>query len=136
MPKTENEKHNATPMSMEALVARYDLLIHIPSITISRLTFAINSSELTDESIRSLDKLAGAINTILMRSPNEVFLIEGHTDFPGSQEGNARLSMRRAKAVFDALVDVDNVRAHNLTYHGFGSSQLAIKTHNSEVQNR
>ena len=124
------------PVPINVLLSRYDILVQIPSITLSRLTFKSGSSQLTDESARSLGRLSGAIHKILSGSPNEIFLIEGHTDFPGSQEANERLSTARAKAVYDFLVYVGGIPSENLLYHGFGSSQLAIKTSKAAVSNR
>jgi outer membrane protein OmpA-like peptidoglycan-associated protein len=72
----------------------------------------------------------------LANAQHEIFLIEGHTDFPGNDEVNERTSLMRAKAVFDFLTLVGSVPRNNLVYHGFGRSQLVIKTEKSEIANR
>jgi outer membrane protein OmpA-like peptidoglycan-associated protein len=133
---TTNNVFVFAPASISVLLSRYDVLVRIPSITISRLTFKSGSSALTAQSARSLAKLTGALRKMLSNSPNEIFLIEGHTDAAGSPELNLRLSEDRAKAVRDYLVYVGGIPSDNLIYHGFGSSQLAVNTQKSEIQNR
>ena len=55
---------------------------------------------------------------ILDRNPDEVYLIEGHTDAVGSDIDNLSLSDRRASAVAQVLTDTFGVPPENLVTQG------------------
>ncbi len=59
--------------------------------------------------------MAQAINRTLTQNPQEVFLIEGHTDAVGSDIDNLSLSDRRAQSVANLLTRVYRVAPENLT---------------------
>ena len=46
--------------------------------------------------------------------------VEGHTDATGAEEINARLSLKRAKAVYRELL-LSGLSARKMSYMGFGS---------------
>ncbi len=58
----------------------------------------------------------------MMSRPRLRLEIQGHTDNIGTIEYNQRLSERRAKAVYDALVE-RGVDPKRLRWRGFGMSQ-------------
>jgi len=83
--------------------------------------------------ITSLD----AIKEILKNYPNAKFSIEGHTDNVGSPKVNKKLSLDRANAVRNALIE-KGINPQNLVAKGFGSSKpiASNKTAKGRAQNR
>ena len=80
--------------------------------------FDFDSSKLTAEAIPVLDKAVAW----LAEYPTVKGVIEGHTDSVGTDAYNQGLSERRAKAVYDYLVEhgIDKTR---LAWKGFGESR-------------
>jgi peptidoglycan-associated lipoprotein len=64
-----------------------------------RVFFESDSSELTPQSLATLDKQAQWLRTY----PQYAFIIEGHADERGTREYNIALGARRAQAVRDYL---------------------------------
>ena len=122
--------------SVEVVIRDYGLIKTLPSVVLGRLVFKTNSSELSTHSAQSLNKLASALKLMLRSFPNEVFLIEGHTDFPGTSDLNEQISLSRAQAVNDYLLGIAGIPSPNLVYYGYGRSQLVVKTEKAEVTNR
>jgi len=118
------------------LVQDYRALQGLPSVVIGKLTFDNNSSKLSVESANSLARLVSALRKLTSAHPDEVFLIEGHTDFPGSEDLNERLSIERAKSVYEFLLKDGDIPRKNLLHAGFGRRHLKIQTTASEPQNR
>jgi OOP family OmpA-OmpF porin len=55
--------------------------------------------------------------------------IYGHTDNTGSEEHNLELSRKRAKSVYDYLVE-QGVSTNKISYFGFGSTMPKISNTN------
>ena len=72
----------------------------------------------------------------IRRNPNEVFLIEGHTDAVGNDVDNLSLSDRRAEAVASILTQDFGIPPENLTTQGYGEQYLEIPTQAPERRNR
>ncbi|HET7710355.1 MAG TPA: OmpA family protein, partial [Thermoanaerobaculia bacterium] len=81
----------------------------------SDILFDHDSSELRSQSRTTLRELANNFR----RYPENVIVIEGHTDSTGSDDYNQRLSERRASSVADYLID-QGVSASAITVYGFG----------------
>jgi outer membrane protein OmpA-like peptidoglycan-associated protein len=81
------------------------------------IEFPVASARISDGSFGLLDLVAKAVGGCpgTMR-------IEGHTDNAGKPEFNQALSLKRAEAVRDALIE-RGVPADRLTVEGFGSSK-------------
>src|SRR5215813_13369360 len=79
-----------------------------------RVFFESDSSELTQQSIGTLDKQAQWLRTY----PQYSFLVEGHADERGTREYNIALGARRAQAVRDYLVSrgVQAQRMRTISY--------------------
>lgn len=82
--------------------------------------FALNSSTLSPTSRRLLDSTVKALS---LRAELAVVL-EGHTDPRGSQDYNAKLSMRRAETVRDYLM-ARGLQPARIELRGLGPSQRA-----------
>jgi outer membrane protein OmpA-like peptidoglycan-associated protein len=84
-------------------------------VSLSGILFDVGKATLKPASQLSVAKLAG----ILMVFPNMNLSIEGFTDSTGSAELNMRLSMDRARAVYEFLMTqgISNAR---MKYQGFG----------------
>ena len=83
-------------------------------VDINTITFDTGSSEVTPEQARNLEAIAAAITRVISANPNEVFLIEGHTDAVGQDDDNLSLSDRRAAAVADILSNDYQIPPENL----------------------
>jgi OmpA family len=68
--------------------------------------------------------------------PNEVFLIEGHTDAVGSDAANLALSRKRAEAIKKALTTYYIIPQRSLRTVGYGERYLKIPTAEAEAENR
>ena len=100
------------------------------------INFEFGAWEITSDELPKLERLARVINSILRRRPEEVFLIEGHTDAVGSDDDNLTLSDRRAEAVAVILSDQFEVPPENLTTQGYGEQFLKVDTQDAERLNR
>lgn len=95
----------------------------------SDILFDHDSSELRSQSRTTLRELANNFR----RYPENVIVIEGHTDATGSDAYNQRLSERRASSVADYLID-QGVSASVITVYGFG--ELRPKETNDTPEGR
>jgi len=79
-----------------------------------RVWFQVDSSELTQQSIATLEKQAQWLRSY----PQYAFIVEGHADERGTREYNLALGARRAQAVRDYLVSlgVSGARIETISY--------------------
>ncbi|MDX2264570.1 MAG: OmpA family protein [Hyphomicrobiales bacterium] len=106
------------------------------SVDLDSVTFDFGSWELGESQYVRLESVAEVLKDIIDRNPDEVFLIEGHTDAVGSDIDNLSLSDRRAESVANVLQDEFNVPAENLVTQGYGEQYLKIETEEPERENR
>jgi|SRR5437879_5423842 peptidoglycan-associated lipoprotein len=83
-----------------------------------RVFFNSDSSELTPQSIATLDKQAQWLRSYGQYS----FIVEGHADERGTREYNIALGARRAQAVHDYLVS-RGVQAHRMRTISYGKER-------------
>ncbi len=107
-----------------------------PTITMNTITFASGSAAVEPSEAARLNKLGKLITDLIAENPNEVFLIEGHTDAVGSAASNLALSDRRAESVAKALTEYFDVPPENLVVQGYGESELLVPTGSDERANR
>ena len=89
-------------------------------VSSTALFFNLNSARLLDRAKSSMQILA---ETIAAAPKDQVFTLVGHADDEtGTPEYNQKLSEKRAKAVYDYLVE-QGVNKDQLTWKGVGSSQ-------------
>ncbi|HSG96317.1 MAG TPA: OmpA family protein, partial [Afifellaceae bacterium] len=105
-------------------------------VDLDTVTFDSGSSTISRSQIATLTRIGEAMEDILLDDPDEVFLIEGHTDAVGSEIYNLALSDRRAESVAIVLSDYFEVPPENLITQGYGESHLKIPTLEPERQNR
>lgn len=105
-------------------------------IDLDDITFDFGSWEVDPSQYGKLERLARAINRVLRRDPDEVFLIEGHTDAVGSRVDNLTLSDRRADTIAYILTRHFDVPFEALVTQGYGEEYLKIPTQAPERLNR
>lgn len=88
---------------------------------LENIHFEFDKDVITLVSHKILDRLAA----LLKNYPDSHFLITGYTDARGSAQYNLRLSERRAKAVYKALLE-RGVPSHMLKWRGFGNRAALV----------
>jgi outer membrane protein OmpA-like peptidoglycan-associated protein len=107
-----------------------------PRIDLDTITFDFGSATIGRDQMRSLANLGQALEDVLGEHPDEVYLIEGHTDAVGSEYDNLILSDRRAEAVAVALSQNFDIPPENLITQGYGEQYLKVDTDDPERRNR
>jgi outer membrane protein OmpA-like peptidoglycan-associated protein len=124
------------PYSLDEIRYNVALRDRMRRIDVDTITFDLGSWEVTPDQIGRLQIVAQAIQNVIARNPNEVFLIEGHTDAVGNDVDNLSLSDRRAETVAGILTESFQIPPENLTSQGYGSHYLKIQTPEANRQNR
>ena len=88
------------------------------SVRLNNIFFEFNSASLTQDSKTELNKIV----KFLMNNPTIKINISGHTDDQGAEAYNMDLSEKRAKAVYDFLIN-QNINPKILTFKGYGESK-------------
>ena len=83
-----------------------------------RVWFQVDSSELTQQSVATLEKQAQWLRSY----PQYSFTIEGHADERGTREYNIALGARRAEAVRDYLAS-RGIQAHRMRTISYGKER-------------
>jgi outer membrane protein OmpA-like peptidoglycan-associated protein len=105
-------------------------------IDVDSITFASGSSALSASEVNALADLGTFMQDILEANPDEVFLLEGHTDATGKAAMNLALSDRRAETVALALTEYFDIPPENMVVQGYGETELLIDTQADEQRNR
>lgn len=108
----------------------------MPEITLDSINFATGSAAITSQEAEELFELGQALSDFLRENPDELFLIEGHTDAVGDAAYNLTLSDRRAESVALALTEYFKVPPENMIIQGYGESELKVPTQSAERANR
>jgi OmpA-OmpF porin, OOP family len=98
------------------------------------ITFATNSTTLTDSARSALDKVARALQSEKLSTFK--FRVEGHADPRGNPDTNMTLSQERAQAVVDYLTQQDGISAERLSAIGKGSSDPINARNPAAPENR
>lgn len=96
------------------------------------ITFAFNSSDLTESSRATLRQQANWIRQF----PEVRFRVYGHTDLVGSDAYNKALGLRRAKAAVAYLVAQGIGSARLEAVASFGKTRPVVQTTSPEERNR
>jgi outer membrane protein OmpA-like peptidoglycan-associated protein len=124
------------PYSLDEIRYNVALRDRMRRIDIDAITFDTGSWEVAPEQHPRLQAIAEAMNRILARNPNEMFMIEGHTDAVGNDVDNLSLSDRRAESVAVILTDAFQIPPENLVTQGYGEQHLKLPTDGPSRENR
>lgn len=122
--------------SVEEISESPDLRNAVARIEIDTVHFGFGEGFLREEEVENLERIAEIMERILATHPDEVFMIEGHTDAVGSNAANLALSRERALGVKQALVNYFVIPPENLKTVGLGERFLKIPTEEAEAENR
>ncbi len=87
-------------------------------VTLGDISFATAEARLKENTRREITQLVQFLN----KYPNHTIRVEGHTDNRGSASFNKKLSLRRAQAVADALVQA-GIPAERIQTVGYGEEK-------------
>jgi outer membrane protein OmpA-like peptidoglycan-associated protein len=124
------------PYSLDEIRFNVTLRDRMRRIDIDSITFDSGSWEVMPEQQPKLEAVADAMRRILARNPDEIFLIEGHTDAVGDDVDNLSLSDRRAESVAVILTEVYQTPPENLVTQGYGEQYLKVPTDGPSRENR
>ena len=99
------------------------------TIVMNNIFFDFDRSSLKEGSKPELQRVA----EFMKNNPGAEIEIAGHTDSKGPSAYNQRLSDRRAKAVFDYLIEI-GIGPDRLVSRGFGESKPIASNDNAEGQ--
>ena len=122
--------------SLDEIRQNYSILERMRRVDLNAVNFAFASWDIGPDQYEKLERIAQAMRRVLDRSPNELFLIEGHTDAVGSEIDNLSLSDRRAETVAIILSDEFGIPPENLTTQGYGEEYLKELTDGPSWINR
>jgi outer membrane protein OmpA-like peptidoglycan-associated protein len=122
--------------TLEQVTRNEELRAYVPRIDLDTITFEFGSATIANDQMRALESLGTAMEDVLAANPDEVYLIEGHTDAVGSDYDNLILSDQRAEAVAVALSQNFEIPPENLVTEGYGEQYLKVETEAAERQNR
>jgi OmpA-OmpF porin, OOP family len=103
-------------------------------VVLNNIFFETGKYDLQDKSKTELDKII----EFLDNNPKVKVEISGHTDDVGSDTDNLKLSVNRAKAVFDHLTQT-GVAKERLVFKGYGETQPSVPNdseHNRQINRR
>ena len=122
--------------TLDEVLRNESVRAYSPRIDLDSITFEFGSSTIGNDQMRSIVELGRALEDVLTERPDEVYLIEGHTDLVGSNYDNLILSDRRAEAVAVALSQNFNIPPENLVTQGYGEEYPKVDTDGPERRNR
>jgi OmpA-OmpF porin, OOP family len=124
------------PYTLDEIRYNVELRDRVRRIDINTITFDTGSWTVTPDQYDRLAGVADAIQRLLRRRPDEMIMIEGHTDAVGNDEDNLSLSDRRAETVASILIEQFGIPAENLVTQGYGEQYLKIQTQEANRLNR
>jgi OOP family OmpA-OmpF porin len=124
------------PYSLDEIRGSERLRAKLRRIDIDTVNFEFGAATVGEDQVPNLQAIGNALAAIIGDNPNEVFLIEGHTDAVGSDLSNLGLSDRRAESIAEILTYYFNIPPENLVTQGYGEQYLKVLTSGPERQNR
>ena len=122
--------------TLDEVLRNEQVRAYSPRIDLDTITFEFGSATIGNDQMSSLFDLGKAMESVIAENPDEVYLIEGHTDAVGSNYDNLILSDQRAEAVATALSQNFDIPPENLVTEGYGEQFLKIDTEGPERRNR
>jgi outer membrane protein OmpA-like peptidoglycan-associated protein len=126
----------AEPFTLDEVLYNDTVRERMPRLDLDTVTFETGSWDIAPDQAQLLAPIAEAMRRAIARDPNEVYLIEGHTDAVGSPEDNLSLSDRRAEAVAEVLTDEFGIPPENLVTQGYGEQYLKVPAAGPSQANR
>ena len=108
----------------------------MPQIDLAAVEFDTGSAVIRPTEAEELRDIGEALAALIGENPDEVFLVEGHTDAVGSAASNLALSDRRAESVALALTEYFDVPPESMIAQGYGESNLKVQTSDAARENR
>ncbi|MCG6110739.1 MAG: OmpA family protein [Paracoccus sp.] len=108
----------------------------VTSVDVNAVTFQTDSAAIDADQARKLTALGNVIREAIAGNPNEIFLVEGHTDTVGDPAANLALSDRRAESVALALSEYFQVPPENMVIQGYGEQLPRIQQEGDVRENR
>jgi outer membrane protein OmpA-like peptidoglycan-associated protein len=105
-------------------------------VDLDTINFEFGSAAIPPSQFDAVTEIGLVLESILDENPDELFLIEGHTDAVGSDYDNLLLSDRRAEAVTVMLSSNFDIPPENLVPQGYGEEFLKVETQSPESENR
>ncbi|TGN56704.1 flagellar motor protein MotB [Paracoccus liaowanqingii] len=108
----------------------------VASVDVNAVTFETDSAAIDADQAKMLTALGNVIREAIDSNPNEIFLVEGHTDTVGDPAANLALSDRRAESVALALSEYFQVPPENMVVQGYGEQFPRILQEGDVRENR
>jgi outer membrane protein OmpA-like peptidoglycan-associated protein len=108
----------------------------MPRIDLQAITFPTGSAAIQPSQAQELSALGTAMAQMIEEDPDEIFLIEGHTDTVGGEIMNLALSDRRAESVALALTEYFGIPPENMVTQGYGERYLKYPIEGDVRENR
>jgi len=124
------------PYTLNKVLQDESVRAYAPRIDLDTITFEIGKASIGPDQRPALRRIGEALRDIIAKNPDEVYLVEGHTDKTGSEDDNLILSEHRADAVAVALTEGFGIPPENLITEGFGERFPKIATDAAERMNR
>jgi outer membrane protein OmpA-like peptidoglycan-associated protein len=124
------------PYSLDEIRGSERLRAKLRRIDIDTVNFEFGAATVGEDQVPNLQAIGNALAAIIADNPNEIFLVEGHTDAVGSDLSNLALSDRRAESIAEILTYYFNIPPENLVTQGYGEQYLKVPTAGPERQNR
>lgn len=93
----------------------------------NEILFDVDSAVLSDEAKKTLLDL----NRVLKKYPENIIQVQGHTDSTGNASYNKTLSEKRAKAVYDFILE-NGLKTSSLSYVGYGANKPLVANNTAE----
>jgi outer membrane protein OmpA-like peptidoglycan-associated protein len=122
--------------SLEEIRRSERLRAKLRRIDVDTVNFEFGADTIAEDQVPQLQAMGNALAAIISDDPNEVFLIEGHTDAVGSDLANLGLSDRRAESIAVILTYYFDIPPENLVTQGYGEQYLKVLTATPERLNR
>ncbi len=108
----------------------------MPRVDLEAITFPTGSAAIQPSQAQELAALGTAMSELIEEHPDELFLVEGHTDTVGGEIANLALSDRRAESVALALAEYFGVPPENMVTQGYGERFLKYPIEGNVRENR
>ncbi|MGD9783130.1 MAG: OmpA family protein [Hyphomicrobiaceae bacterium] len=122
--------------TLDEVLATAYLRDRMRRIDLDSINFAFGSWQVDESQYDDLERIARAINRLIQDNPDEIVLVEGHTDAVGDDVDNLTLSDRRAEEVASILSEEFDIPPENLVTQGYGEEFLKVDTDGPERANR